>query len=88
MRIDPGTHLPQEVEAAIIRISKRGETAQVKYDERVGKYKVHSLKYKLECEEMVCVASGKREKSRIETSDLSTLAKSVLKGEKILPKEY
>ena len=51
MRIDPGKELPEEVQAAIIRIAKRGETAQVKYDERVGKYKVHGLKYKLECEE-------------------------------------
>lgn len=53
MRIDPGNTIPFEVQAAIIRITKRGETAQVKYDERIGKYKVHGLKYKLECEEMV-----------------------------------
>lgn len=56
MRIDPGSALPQEVQDAIIRIAKRGETAQVKYDERIGKYKVHGLKYKLECEEMACQA--------------------------------
>lgn len=54
MRIDPGNDLPQEVQDAIIRIAKRDETAQVKYDKRSGTFKVHSLRLKLECEQAAC----------------------------------
>ena len=36
MRIDPGNTIPFEVQAAIIRITKRGETAQVKYLSMTG----------------------------------------------------
>lgn len=67
--------LSPQVMEAISRVLSRGETAQVKYNERDKSVKVFGIKMKLEKEEK-------------DISQLSTLAQAVLKGEKITSRGY